>query len=173
MNAPVVTSAVVVIPVVEPSTNKVTVLPASAVPLIVGVVSFVVAPDVDIVGLPGAVVSIVNATGSDAVDVFPAASVAVTVKMNAAPCSESEGLVIVKEPSVFAVVDPNSAEPLNSFTVLPASAVPLIVGVVSFVVAPDVVISGLPGAVVSIVNVTASDAVDIFPAVSVALTVKS
>ena len=80
MNAPLDPSAVVVIPVVELSTNKVTVLPASAVPLIVGVVSFVVAPDVDIDGLPGAVVSIVNETGSDAVDIFPAASVAVTVK---------------------------------------------------------------------------------------------
>ena len=80
MNAPLVPSAVVVIPVVEPSTNKVTVLPASAVPLIVGVVSFVVAPDVDIVGLPGAVVSIVNETASDAVDIFPAVSVALTVK---------------------------------------------------------------------------------------------
>ena len=81
MNAPLDPSAVAVTPVVEPLTNKVTVLPASAVPLISGVVSFVVAPDVDIVGLPGAVVSIVNATGSDAVDVFPAASVAVTVKL--------------------------------------------------------------------------------------------
>ena len=80
MNAPLEPSAVVVIPVVEPSTNKVTVLPVSAVPLIVGVVSFIVAPDVDIDGLPGAAVSIVNATGSDAGDVFPAASVALTVK---------------------------------------------------------------------------------------------
>ena len=75
------------------------------------------------------------------------------------------------EPS--AVVDPNSVDPLNSFTVLPASAVPLIVGVVSFVVAPDVDIDGLPGAVVSIVNETGSDAGDVFPAASVALTVKS
>ena len=56
---------------------------------------------------------------------------------------------------------------------LPASAVPLIVGVVSFVKAPDVDIDGLPGAAVSIVNVTASDAGDVFPAASVALTVKS
>ena len=80
MNAPVDPSAVVVIPVVEPSTNKVTVLPASAVPLIVGVVSFVVAPDVDITGASGAVVSIVNETASDADDVFPAVSVALTVK---------------------------------------------------------------------------------------------
>ena len=40
-NIPVVASAVVVIPVVTPSTNKVTVLPASAIPSIVGVASFV------------------------------------------------------------------------------------------------------------------------------------
>ncbi len=80
MNAPLDPSAVVVIPVVEPSTNKVTVLPASAVPLIVGVVSFVVAPDVDISVAPGAPVSIVNETASDAVDVFPTVYVALTVK---------------------------------------------------------------------------------------------
>ena len=43
----------------------------------------------------------------------------------------------------------------------------------SFIVAPDVDIDGLPGAAVSIVNVTASDAGDVFPAASVALTVKS
>ena len=80
MNAPLDPSAVVVTPVSAPSTNKVTVLPASAVPLISGVVSFVVAPDVDIDGFSGAVVSIVNETASDAGDVFPAVSVAVTVK---------------------------------------------------------------------------------------------
>ena len=80
MNAPLDPSAVVVTPVVEPSTNKVTVLPGSASPLIVGVVLFVVAPDVVISGLPGAIVSIVNETASDAGDIFPAVSVAVTVK---------------------------------------------------------------------------------------------
>ena len=41
MNTPVVPFAVVVIPVVTPSTNKVTVLPASAIPSIVGVESLV------------------------------------------------------------------------------------------------------------------------------------
>ena len=79
MNTPLL-FAVAVTPVVEPSTNKVTVLPASAVPAIAGVVSLVVVASDVIVGLPGAVVSIVNTTGSDAVDVFPAVSVAVTVK---------------------------------------------------------------------------------------------
>ena len=48
--APVVPSAVVVIPVVTPSTNKVTVLPASAVPSIVGVASLVSAVVVVIAG---------------------------------------------------------------------------------------------------------------------------
>ena len=80
MNAPLEPSAVAVTPVVEPSINKVTVLPASAVPLIGGVVLFVVAPDVVISGLSGGVVSIVNETASDACDIFPAVSVALTVK---------------------------------------------------------------------------------------------
>ena len=163
--------SVVAVPIDDPLLIRLIVLLISAVPLIVGVVTFVVVDDVDIVGCAGFVVSIVKATGSDAVDIFPAASVAVTVKTKS--CSEREGLVIVKEPSVFAVVDPNSVDPLNSFTILPASAVPLIVGVVTFVVVDDVDIVGLPGAVVSIVNETESEAVDIFPAVSVAVTVKS
>ena len=80
MNAPVEPSAVSVTPVVEPSINKVTVLPASAVPLIGGVVLFVVAPDVVISGLPGAVVSIVNETALDESETLFAASVALTVK---------------------------------------------------------------------------------------------
>ena len=49
-NIPVVSSAVVVIPVVAPSTNKVMVLPASAVPSIAGVESFVRVVVVVIVG---------------------------------------------------------------------------------------------------------------------------
>ena len=77
--APVVPSAVVVIPVVTPSTNKVTVLPASAIPSIVGVASFVSDVVVIIDGLPGAVASIVIDRASDAAEIFPAASVAVTV----------------------------------------------------------------------------------------------
>ena len=79
MYAPVVPSAVVVIPVVTPSTNKVTVLPASATPSIAGVESFVSVVVVVIDGCPGAVVSIVIDKASDS-EVFPAASSAVTVK---------------------------------------------------------------------------------------------
>ena len=72
--------SVVAVPIDDPLLIRLIVLFISAVPTIVGVVLFVVVDDVDIVGCAGFVVSIVNATGSDAVDVFPAVSVAVTVK---------------------------------------------------------------------------------------------
>ena len=53
-----------------------------------------------------------------------------------------------------------------------ASAVPLIVGVVSFVEVSVVVITGCAGAVVSTVILTAPDDPDTLPATSVAVTVK-
>ena len=81
--------------------------------------------------------------------------------------------MIEKVPSILAVAVPKEVSPLNSSTMLPASAIPSIAGVASFVSVVVVVINGASGAVVSIVNATASDAVDVFPAVSVALTVKS
>ena len=71
-----------------------------------------------------------------------------------------------------AVVDPNSVEPLNNFTVLPDSAIPSIVGVASFVSDVVVVIDGADGAVVSTVMLSALDAAEVFPAASVAVTVK-
>ena len=65
-NIPVVPSAVVVTPVVTPSTNKVTVLPPSAVPISIGVVSLVVVSVVVNVGAAGAVVSTVMLNALDA-----------------------------------------------------------------------------------------------------------
>ena len=56
-------------------------LPASAVPSITGVLSLVNSVSVVITGAAGAVVSIVNASAVDADEVFPAASVAVTVRL--------------------------------------------------------------------------------------------
>ena len=72
-----------------------------------------------------------------------------------------------------AVADPKSVVPLYSFTVLPASALPVIVGVVTLVVV-DVVANddGALGAVVSIVIDSAEDADEIFLAASVAVAVK-
>ena len=93
--------SVVAVPIDDPLLIRLIVLFISAVPLIVGVVLFVVVDDVDIIGCAGFVVSITNETefsseddvsdpsnsdsanepdATDAVDVFPAVSVAVTVK---------------------------------------------------------------------------------------------
>ena len=55
-------------------------LPASAIPVIVGVLSFVVVEEVvSDVGVSGAVALIVIANAAEDVDVLPAASVAVAV----------------------------------------------------------------------------------------------
>ena len=73
--------SVVAVPREVSPLNKVTVLPASAVPCITGVESFVKSVVVDIDGVLGAVVSIVNASDVEADEVFPAASVALTVSV--------------------------------------------------------------------------------------------
>ena len=66
-----------------PSMVTFTVAPFSAVPLIVGVESLVDAPTEGemMAGALGAVVSMVIATGVDAEDSFPAASVALAVSV--------------------------------------------------------------------------------------------
>ena len=66
--------------------------------------------------------------------------------------------MIEKAPSDPAVAVPREVSPLNSSTVLPASAVPSMVGVGLFVKSVVVVIDGVLGAVVSIVMFIASDA---------------
>ena len=72
--------------------------------------------------------------------------------------------MIVYAPVVSsAVVVPRDTSPLNSSTVLPASAIPSIVGVASFVSDVVVIIDGLPGAVASIVIDTEFDISEEFP----------
>ena len=73
-------TSVVAVPIDDPLLIRFIVLPASAVPLINGVVSLVVVVPVDIVGWPGFVVSTVILTAKDDPDTLFAASVAVTVK---------------------------------------------------------------------------------------------
>ena len=80
--------------------------------------------------------------------------------------------MIEKAPSDPAVAVPREVSPLNSSTVLPASAVPSITGVLSLVNSVVVDITGASGAVVSIFNSSAVDADEVFPAVSVAVTVR-
>ena len=60
--------------------------------------------------------------------------------------------MIEKLPSSAASTVPREVSPLNKVTSLPASAVPSIVGVESFVKSIVVVITGASGAAVSIVN---------------------
>ena len=79
--------------------------------------------------------------------------------------------MIEKLPSFPAITDPRTLFPFRSSTVLPASAVPSIVGVGLFVNGVSVVITGASGAVVSIVIDSSVDGSDIFPASSVAVTV--
>ena len=122
-NAP--SDPVVAVPREVSPLNSSTVLPASAVPSIVGVVSFVADVVVVIVGASGAVVSTSIVISEDAADSFPAASVAVTVK-TLSPSDVAS--VNEKLPSESAVVVPREVSPLNSSTVLSASAVPSIVG---------------------------------------------
>mgnify|MGYP004126628967 CR=1 FL=1 len=159
-------SAVAVPREVSPSNNS-TMLPASAVPCITGVGSFVAVVVVVIDGVLGAVISISIVIPEDAADSFPAASVAVTVR-TLSPSGKIS--VKVKVPSV-AVVSPTVVFPLIKVTVLPASAVPVIVWVTSLVRVPAVSIFGTDGGVVSISIVNPADAADSFPNMSVALTV--
>ena len=104
-------SAVVLPSAITPS-YTVTVLLASAVPLIVGVVSEVCVPSagVTITGAAGAIESIVTSTWFDAPLTLPAASVAVAVKLCAPSASGAAG-VKVQSPDPSAVVVPSAVTP--------------------------------------------------------------
>jgi hypothetical protein len=169
---------------VEPA-NSLTVLPAAAVPVKVGVVSLVTLSLFDDPESDAAVRSGVEGTdaptmvterAADAGLVLPAASVAIAV-MLCAPWLRA-GLVTVQ--GEFAVVLPIGVGPANRVTVLPASAAPVKVGVVVVVmlslledpVSDAAVMSGAEGAagaVVSIVIESAADAGLAVPDESVAV----
>ena len=72
-----------------------------------------------------------------------------------------------KLPSLSAVVVPKITSPLKRVTVEPASAVPVIVGVESFVTEEiEARAEGATGAIVSIVMDIAEDSGPVFPAAS-------
>ena len=102
--------------------------PASAVPPITGVGS-VLDAEVVMAGAGGATLSTVMASGAEAAEVFPAASLARAVRLKL-PLGRVE-LVMDQEPFGAAVVEPSWVLPLKRRTVLPASALPLMVGVAS------------------------------------------
>ena len=168
---------------------SVTVLPASAVPLKVGVGSLVLPPlatmpaagdtlsvALVMVGALGAVVSTVKLKLLLAAPVLPAASVAVAV-MVWLPAARAL-VVMVQLPLSSAVTLPTTVVPSYSVTVLPASAVPRKVGVVSLVLplwakasvtgatsSLALTMSGMSGAVVSTVALPLPWAL-VLPAVS-------
>src|ERR1041385_5148568 len=84
-------------------------------------------------GPAGAVVSIVTLNAEDATEVFPAASVALAVMLAWVP-SFKELTVIPGEAKAAAVPLPICVAPSKMVTVLPASAVPVNVGVVTLVI---------------------------------------
>ena len=85
-------------------------LPASAIPIIVGVLSFSGDVLVKEVGALGAVASIVIDRAEEVVDVLPAASVAVVVN-ECVPSLRVED-VTEKAPLLSAVEEPKRVEPL-------------------------------------------------------------
>ena len=149
------------------SINKVTVLPASAVPSIVGALLLVIFVTVVIIGCVGAIVSILIDNWFDSSEILPSESVDVTV--NTYVLSESSVSVIEKLPPKSATEVNSDTMPLiNKVTVLFGAAVPTIVGVVIFVSLIEVVIAGID---VSTVIDIEFEIDEIFPAESVAVTV--
>ena len=84
------------------------------------------------------------------------------------------GVLYSQEPVVVAVVVPNEVPSAKISTVELDSAVPAIMGVLSFVVESSVgdVMTGFAGAAVSIVKETASEEGDVLLAESVAVAVR-
>jgi hypothetical protein len=104
-----VEEAVAVPSVVVPS-RMVTVLSASAVPAIVGLVLFVEEVRVVRIGLTGAVRSTVTVIGAEAADILPAASLDLAVMIWAAAVSAVVG-VKLQAPSEPAVTVPKALAP--------------------------------------------------------------
>ena len=141
--------AVVTHNVVVPSFT-VTVLFGSAVPAIVGVAFDVVLPSAGAVttGAAGATVSTVKFLGADTGLVLPAGSVATAVTVCKPSLSGAAGEQL-QLPNALAVVVQSGRPPSLTVTVLFGSAVPPIIGVLSFVCVTGVVTLGATGAVLS------------------------
>ena len=144
---------------------------ASAFPVIVGVESFVEEEVAKDVGASGAVVSIVIEIADDLEETLPAESVADAL-IEYVPSEIAEDGVKENAPLESAVVVPKVEESINRVTFEFASAVPVIVGVESFVEEEVAKELGAFGAVVSIVRERADDSEEIFPSESVALAVR-
>jgi len=140
----------VTVPSVAPLSEITTELPASAVPVMVGLLMLSKADDKAVRTGFAVVVSTVSETGAEAGDAFPAASVAVTVRLCAPSPRGIEGVMLNAPVVASAVAVPICVLPSYNLTVLPASAFPVTVGLFTFVrpvIAEPIV--GAAGGVVS------------------------
>src|SRR5215212_942393 len=137
----------------------------------VGLVLLVLVPEV-ILGALGAMVSTVMLTAAEADEVLPAASLAVAVMECVASLRFAPG-VKVQVPVLLAVVVPMLPAPSKTVTVLLASAVPLMAGLLLLVMVPSagLVMPGALGTTVSMVMLRTGEAGEVLPAASVALAV--
>ena len=149
-----------------PPSLTVTVLPGSAVPPMAGVLSLVWVTGVVIVGPAGAALSTLKLRVA-AGPVLPAGSVAVASTV----CRPSAKVGVVQDQLPLALVTAVQSVTPPSFTVtvLPGSAVPVMVGVLSLVlkVSVGVTTTGAAGATVSTVNTRGVPAGLVLPAGSV------
>lgn len=149
--------------VVEHSTTPFSVTlstaPASAVPVISGVLILVlkVSVGVMITGVAGASVSIVTALVPAGL-VLPAGSVALALSVYSPGVSGVVG-VHAQVPAAVTVVEHSGIPPAVTVITAPTSPVPVMVGVVSFTLPPLAgdTIAGATGAMVSILIVSGSD----------------
>src|SRR5215212_3234358 len=149
----------------------------SARPLMAGVVSLMADAGAGLVtlGVLGALVSTVKVCIVGA-EILPAASVAVAVIVWLPSPSAVLGVQLQAPPApavAVQVVDRPVGRPSVTVMLLPASAVPMNVGVVSLVVPPagGLLTNGALGAAVSTVKVRSDEATLVLPAVSAAVAV--
>lgn len=151
----------------------ITVLPASAVPLISGFELLIeaLAAGAVMLGAAGTVVSTIKLREAEALPVLPAISVAVAVIEWFPSFNPVVGEQLHVLPALVVAVQ-SVVLPSLTMTVLPVSAAPLIIGWPVATIAPDagLVIPGAAGAVVSIVKLLVAVLL-VVPAVLVAETV--
>ncbi|GJE46618.1 hypothetical protein AEGHOMDF_5824 [Methylobacterium soli] len=164
VSKPSVKVAVPVVPASRPEIVKAVACASAAL----RIPSAVVATRKATMGGTSTVVSTVTVTGFEGAPTLPAASVSWTVRAWGPSASGSVGLT-VKVPSSPTIAVPTGAVPSRSVTVAPASPRPVISGVVSPVVPPWLMTTGLAGAAVSMVTMTTSEAVPTLPTGSVAV----
>ena len=127
---------------------RLTVLPASALPVMVGLVLLVRVPPVlsaRLVGAAGGVVSMVMVNAVEVALVLPALSVAVAVRV-CVPLLRAVLGVTLKVPVEVATTLPTRVLLANTLTVLPASALPVMAGLVLLVRVLPVLSARLVGA---------------------------